>query len=86
MTATVEQMVEHPMLVKVPPAVELTARQVEILTLIASGKGSKEIASDLRISESTVGVHRVMLYRAIGVHDMITLTLYAVREGYVKVV
>jgi DNA-binding NarL/FixJ family response regulator len=84
MTTTLER-VKYPMLVKVPPAVALTARQLDVLTLIASGKGSKEIASDLGISESTVAVHRGMVYQALGIHDMVTLALYAVREGYVRV-
>jgi DNA-binding NarL/FixJ family response regulator len=37
---------------------ELTERQVEILTLIAQGKASKEIAFDLGLSPKTVDVHR----------------------------
>lgn len=84
MTST-EEMIEYPMLVAVPPPVKLTARQVEVLTWIACGKSTKEVALQLGINEKTVGIHRQMIYKAIGVHDVATLTLYAVREGLVKV-
>ena len=84
MATTVQEMIEHPMLVKVPPAVKLTARQMEILTLIACGKSNKEVADHLGISVKTVVSHRAILYRVIDVHEVATLTLFAVREGFVK--
>lgn len=85
MASTVQEMIEHPMLVKVPPAARLTARQVEILTLIACGKSNKEISVHLGISVKTVISHRAILYRALNVHEVATLTLYAIRERFVKV-
>lgn len=85
MTATIEQMLENPMLVTVPPSVKLTARQVEVLTLIAAGKSTKQVADRLGIAEKTAETHRAMTYKAIGVHSVALLTLYALREGFVKV-
>lgn len=85
MTATLEQIIENPMLVTVPPHVKLTARQVEILTLIAAGKSTKQVAEHLGIAEKTAETHRSMIYKALGVHSVVSLTLYAVREGFVKV-
>lgn len=85
MTATVEEMIEHPMLVRVPLPEKLTARQVEVLTLTASGLSTKEVAARLEISEKTAEAHRAMIYKRLGIHDVASLTLYAVREGFVKV-
>jgi DNA-binding NarL/FixJ family response regulator len=62
----------------------LTGRQVEILGLLASGKSSKEIAYDLGLSSKTVDVHRARIMERLGVHDVASLALYAVRKGLVK--
>jgi two-component system, NarL family, nitrate/nitrite response regulator NarL len=62
----------------------LTERQVEILTMLAHGKSSKEIAFDLGLSSKTVDVHRARIMERLGVSDVASLTLYAVRNGLVK--
>jgi DNA-binding NarL/FixJ family response regulator len=62
----------------------LTERQVEILCLLARGKSSKEIAFDLGLSSKTVDVHRTRIMERLDVHDIASLTLYAVRKGLVK--
>lgn len=68
-----------------PPVEELlTQRQIEILSLLASGKSSKEIAFDLGLSSKTVDVHRTRIMERLGLHDLPHLTLYAVRKGLVK--
>lgn len=63
---------------------ELTHRQVEILRLIAQGKGSKEIAYDLGLSPKTVDVHRARIMERLRLGDIASLTRYAVRKGLVK--
>ena len=63
---------------------ELTERQVEILTLIAQGKASKEIAFALGLSPKTVDVHRARIMERLHLNDIASLTLYAVRKGLVK--
>jgi DNA-binding NarL/FixJ family response regulator len=63
---------------------ELTERQVEILTLIAQGKASKEIAFELGLSPKTVDVHRARIMERLRLNDIASLTLYAVRKGLVK--
>lgn len=45
-----------------------TARQLEILDLIATGKTDKDIAARLRVSRRTVGAHLQRLYLANGFH------------------
>jgi len=62
----------------------LTARQIEILRLVASGKTSKEIARDLGISPKTVEFHRAGLMERLGVHDVTALTRYAIQAGVVS--
>jgi DNA-binding NarL/FixJ family response regulator len=63
---------------------ELTHRQVEILTLIAQGRASKEIAFELGLSPKTVDVHRARIMERLRLNDIASLTLYAVRKGLVK--
>ena len=61
----------------------LTQRQREILRLVAAGRTSKEIASELGVSYRTVEVHRLNLMRRINVHDTAGLVRYAMRVGLV---
>ena len=63
---------------------ELTHRQVEILTLIAQGRASKEIAFQLGLSPKTVDVHRARIMDRLQISDIASLTLYAVRKGLIK--
>jgi DNA-binding NarL/FixJ family response regulator len=63
---------------------ELTERQIEILTLIAQGKASKEIAFELGLSPKTVDVHRARIMERLRLNDIASLTLYAVRKGLIK--
>ncbi len=63
---------------------ELTLRQVEILRLIAQGRASKQIAYELGLSPKTVDVHRARIMERLGLSDIASLTLYAVRKGLVQ--
>ena len=63
---------------------ELTQRQVEILKMIAEGRGSKEIAFELGLSPKTVDVHRARIMERLQLNDIASLTRYAVRKGLVK--
>jgi DNA-binding NarL/FixJ family response regulator len=56
---------------------------VEILTLIAQGRASKEIAHMLGLSSKTVDVHRGRIMERLSVNDIAGLTRYAVRSGLV---
>jgi len=62
----------------------LTARELEILQLIAIGKSNKEIASDLDLSVNTVAVHRANIMNALGLHKTAELVVYAIRNGLVN--
>jgi DNA-binding NarL/FixJ family response regulator len=63
---------------------DLTDRQLEILTLIAHGKASKEIAFELGLSPKTVDVHRARIMERLRLNDIASLTRYAVRKGLVN--
>lgn len=62
----------------------LTQRQIEILTLLAKGHASKEIAFKLGLSSKTVDVHRTRIMERLQLHDLASLALYAARKGLVK--
>ena len=51
------------------PAVELSARELEILQLLATGLGNRAIARQLFISEATVKTHLVHIYGKLGVDN-----------------
>jgi DNA-binding NarL/FixJ family response regulator len=59
----------------------LTERQLEILTLVAGGLSSKEIARRLALSSKTVDVHRARIMERLALRDVASLTRYAVRRG-----
>ena len=65
------------------PQEALTPRQLEILTHIARGLSAKEIGFKLQLSPKTVDVHRAAIMGRLGLNDVASLTLYAVRNGLV---
>ncbi|MEN3370013.1 MAG: hypothetical protein V7609_2156 [Verrucomicrobiota bacterium] len=66
------------------PIEQLTARQREILQMIAEGKNTKEIAGILDISVKTVEAHRLQLMARLDIHDVPGLVRYAIRSGLVS--
>ncbi|MFF7209549.1 response regulator [Streptomyces sp. NPDC008238] len=62
----------------------LTAREEEVLKLVAEGYSSKEIAETLVISVKTVHRHRANLLGKLGLHDRLQLTRYAIRAGLIE--
>jgi DNA-binding NarL/FixJ family response regulator len=63
---------------------QLTARQREILQLIAEGKATKDIAVALNLSVKTVETHRKDLMERLDIHDVAGLVRYAIRAGIIK--
>lgn len=63
---------------------DLTARQIEILRLVAQGFSSREIAAQLFIAEKTVEHHRGNIKRVLGISDTAGLVLFAVRQGLIS--
>lgn len=67
-----------------PPEQVLTAREEEVLKLVAEGHSSKEIAEMLFISIKTVHRHRENLLHKLGLRDRLELTRYAIRAGLIE--
>jgi DNA-binding NarL/FixJ family response regulator len=62
----------------------LTARQREILQMIAEGKTTKQMALILKVSVKTIESHRAQLMKRLGVQDIASLVKYALRIGLVS--
>jgi DNA-binding NarL/FixJ family response regulator len=62
----------------------LTARETQVVKLIAEGHTSREIAEMLVISEKTVERHRANILEKLGMRDRVDLTRYAIRRGLVE--
>jgi DNA-binding NarL/FixJ family response regulator len=63
----------------------LTAREVEILKMLATGMANKQIAYKLGISEKTVRNHVSNMYEKLDIYDRAQAVLYAVRKGLVEI-
>jgi len=61
----------------------LTPRQREVLQLIAEGYSTKMIAKELGISPKTAETYRAELMKELDIHDIASLTRYALRMGVV---
>jgi len=62
----------------------LTGRERQVIRLIAEGKRTKEIATDLSIRPRTVEKHRTNLMRKLDLHNVSEVTVYAIRNGFVS--
>jgi DNA-binding NarL/FixJ family response regulator len=62
----------------------LTARELEVLKLIAEANTSKQIAEQLVISIKTVERHRQNILEKLGMRDRVELTRYAIRRGLIQ--
>jgi DNA-binding NarL/FixJ family response regulator len=62
----------------------LTAREVEVVKLIAESYSTRQIANALTISEKTVDRHRANIFEKLEMHDRVELTRYAIRRGLVE--
>ena len=64
---------------------ELSQREIEVLTLVASGLINKEIADRLQISVNTVLTHRKNITAKLGIRSVSGLSVYAMMNGYLSV-
>ena len=61
----------------------LSAREKDIVRLVASGKIAKEIASELNLSKHTVYTHRKNIMRKLKINSTSQLVLYAITHGII---
>lgn len=62
----------------------LTERQIEIVKRMASGQSAKEIAYELDLSSKTVDAHRARIMERLQLHDVASITRYAIKHRLVK--
>ncbi|MEW9533841.1 response regulator [Microbispora sp. NPDC049125] len=67
------------------PADPLSARELEVLDLIAQGTTNREVAARLFISEATVKSHLLHIYTKLGVNDRAAAVAVAFRRGLLDV-
>jgi DNA-binding NarL/FixJ family response regulator len=60
---------------------DLTARQREVLRLIALGSSAKDIANQLNISVRTAEFHRAAIMQRLGLHSTAQMTRYAIANN-----
>jgi len=68
---------------EMPPGAPLTPREREVLQLLAEGKTNKDVAAALGIGLKTVETHRMNLMAKLGLHSVVDLVRYAIRNGIV---
>ena len=61
----------------------LTAREVQVLRLVAAGKTNRAIAAELSISDKTVARHLSNIFTKLGIPSRAAATAYAFRHGLV---
>jgi DNA-binding NarL/FixJ family response regulator len=62
----------------------LTARERQVLQLVAEGRSTKEVASVLGISVKTAESHRCRIMRKLGIHQTAGLVRFAIRQGMIS--
>ena len=78
----VERFERHPNSITASPSI-LTARQREILQLVAEGRTAKQIADILHVSIQTVAFNKYQIMNKLGVRTTAELTKFAIQEGLV---
>jgi DNA-binding NarL/FixJ family response regulator len=68
---------------RIPDSI-LTAREEEVVKMIAEGHSSRAIADALVISVKTVDRHRANVLHKLGLHDRLALTRFAIRAGLIE--
>ncbi len=71
--------------VRMPRFATLTAREKEILKMLAEGQSAKEIACDLNLSVKTVEAHKFNLMRKLDIHNKAQLVQYAIQKKIIQI-
>ena len=64
---------------------KLTARESEIVRLVAAGMRNAEVADRLSLSEHTIKTHLTNVFQKLGIRDRLELSHYAIRAGLISV-
>jgi two-component system nitrate/nitrite response regulator NarL len=63
---------------------QMTAREREVLALLATGRRNKDVAQALGISSKTVETHRARIMSKLDLHSMSALVRYAIRHHLIE--
>jgi DNA-binding NarL/FixJ family response regulator len=63
----------------------ITARELDVLRMVAQGKANKTIATDLNIAEHTVKNHMKSILSKLGADDRTGAVVIAARRGYIEI-
>ena len=61
----------------------LTAREQEVMKLLAEGRTVREVASELSLSNKTIEAHKLNLMRKLDIHNRASLVEYAIQTGVI---
>jgi DNA-binding NarL/FixJ family response regulator len=84
MAAVVEALIDTTHPDRKQPAPRLTARERDVLELVAAAARNREIAQKLSMSEDTVKHHLTNIFDKTGVSSRVELALYAIQHGLVN--
>jgi len=70
--------------VRKPDEEPLSAREIEVLSLVARGASNRGIARELHVSEATVKTHLIHIYEKLGVADRTAAVTTALRRGILQ--
>jgi two-component system response regulator NreC len=70
---------------RVPRFATLTAREKEVLKMLAEGQSVKEIACSLNLSVKTVEAHKFNLMRKLDIHNKAQLVQYAIQKKIIQI-
>jgi DNA-binding CsgD family transcriptional regulator len=62
----------------------LTSRELEVLELLAAGKGTREIAAALGVTMDTANAHIKNIYSKFALHGRTAVVAEAVRRGFIR--
>jgi two-component system invasion response regulator UvrY len=68
-----------------PSLALLTARELQVMTLLARGYSVRRCAQQLGLAESTIDNHKSRLMKKLDIHKVVELTHLAIREGLIVV-
>jgi DNA-binding NarL/FixJ family response regulator len=71
--------------VRTPRFATLTAREKEVLKMLAEGQSVKEIAGGLNLSVKTVEAHKFNLMRKLDIHNKAQLVQYAIQKKIIQI-
>lgn len=69
---------------KLDTAIDLTARELELIPHLAAGLSNKQIAAELKVSPRTIKFHLDNIYSKIGVNTRTEVVVYGIRHGWIS--